>query len=266
MSRLSLKESQRRQALKSFLDEKVTYYNRPAFIAQDPIAIPHGFSRLQDIEIAGFLTALISWGRRNLILNSARELMRRMDQAPYEFVLHHSARELRQLEGFVHRTFNDTDLLYLVSFLHRHYRREPSLETAFSRFLHPKDPSVEAALTGFHAYCFERDHPSRTVKHIASPARHSACKRLNMYLRWMVRRDAAGVDFGLWRQIDSSQLVCPLDVHVQRVASRLGLLGSAGSGWQRALELTDSLRIFDGQDPVKYDFALFGLGVMEHMI
>ena len=266
MPKTSPKESQRRQALKSFLDQKAAYYNRPAFIAEDPIAIPHGFSRLQDIEISGFLTALISWGRRSLILNSARELMRRMDQSPYEFVLHHSPRELRQLEGFVHRTFNDTDLLYLVSFLHFHYLKEPSLETAFSRFLHPEDRTVEAALTGFHAYCFEQDHPARTLKHVASPARGSACKRLNMYLRWMVRRDGAGVDFGLWGRIDPSQLVCPLDVHVERVAGRLGLLGNAGSGWQRALELTDSLRIFDGRDPVKYDFALFGLGVMEHMV
>ena len=257
-------DSRHSRRLQQFLDHKAAWYNRLDFIAEDPIAIPHAFSRLQDIEIAGFLTALLSWGRRSQILKSTRNLMERMDHAPYAFVCHHSKKDLLQLQGFVHRTFNDTDLLYLVSFLHHHYRKEASLEQAFSRFLHPNDLTVEAALIGFHDYCFEEDHPARTVKHIATPARHSACKRLNMFLRWMVRTDASGVDFGLWKQIRPSQLVCPMDVHVERVARRLGLLGSEGSAWKRALELTEALRIFDAHDPVKYDFALFGLGVMEH--
>lgn len=281
-------------SLKDFLDRKVDEYNRRAFISNDPICIPHRFTRQQDIEIMGLFAAILAWGQRKTIINKCSELIDRMDGAPFDFVKHHDERDLKQLEGFKHRTFNDTDLLYFVRFLNAHYTRNHSLETAFvppvaqSAFRHeymddfnpgPADVSfsspacymgelpgmgvgVETALNHFRTYFFALpEHPSRTRKHISSPASNSACKRLNMFLRWMVRRDDRGVDFGLWRQLKPSQLVCPCDVHVERVARKLGLIQRKQSDWKTACELTDNLRLLDADDPVKYDFALFGLGI-----
>ena len=283
-------------SLKEFLDRKVDQYNRPGFIDDDPISIPHRFSRKQDIEIIGFFAAVLAWGQRKTIINKCSELIERMDGAPYDFVVNHRESDLKQLEGFKHRTFNDTDLLYFVRFFHEHYSRYLSLETAFipraaqqefrSEYfdgtmagadeVELSSPAcylgalgnasqvgtVESALVRFRSYFFGLpDYPTRTRKHISSPASNSACKRLNMFLRWMVRRDDRGVDFGLWTQLRPADLICPCDVHVERVARKLGLIQRKQSDWKTATELTDNLRSLDPQDPVKYDFALFGLGV-----
>lgn len=251
------------QALRTLLDEKAAYYNRPAFIESDPIRIPHQFTQKQDIELAGFFAAIFAWGNRTTIMAKSLELMQRMDMAPYDFVQHASAADLTGLAGFKHRTFQYDDLLYFLEFFRRHYARHDSLETAFSQWMRPRDTTVENALNGFRRYFFDGEHLRRTEKHISAPALKSSCKRLNMYLRWMVRRDDQGVDFGLWHSIRPSQLICPLDVHVARVAKRFNLLTRKQSDWEAALELTTWLRKLDKADPVKYDFALFGLGVIE---
>jgi uncharacterized protein (TIGR02757 family) len=248
--------------LKDFLDEKSEQYNRPAFIEKDPIVVPHQFSRRQDIEIAALFAAVLAWGQRKTIINKCRTLLQLMDNAPYEFVLHHSSHDLRKLESFKHRTFNATDTLYFVSFLRWFYRKFDSLEQAFVS----ADVSrpVEGGLVNFHHLFFSLpDFPRRTMKHIATPERKSTCKRLNMFLRWMVRRDGRGVDFGIWRHIVPGDLVCPCDVHVERVARRLGLINRKQTDWETAMELTRNLRKLDPLDPVKYDYALFGLGIEE---
>ena len=250
--------------LKKFLDEKVKQYNHPSFIVNDPICIPHLFTKQRDIEIAGLFAAVFAWGNRTTIINKSKELMQLMDNAPHDFCLHHSDNDLRKLMQFKHRTFNTTDLLYFIEFLKFHYSHHQSLETAFTKAMKGNDATIENALIGFHNYFFSlEDVPSRTKKHIASPIKNSNCKRLNMFLRWMVRKDNCGVDFGIWRNIKPSQLICPIDVHVARVAKHFNLLSTNKINWQAALELTDYLRTLDANDPVKYDFALFGLGVME---
>ncbi len=250
--------------LKLFLNKKVDQYNQPFFIAADPISIPHKFIQQQDIEIAGFFAAILAWGNRKSVLNSCNTLMQLMDNQPYQFCLHHSKKELQALEQFKHRTFNTTDLLYCITFFKQHFTQHPSLEIAFTQWMNKKDETVENGLIGFHHYFFSlQDFPERTRKHIASPQKKSACKRLNMYLRWMVRSNETSVDFGLWKQIKSSQLIIPIDVHVSRVAKKLGILTRTQNDWQAATELTTYLKKLDSKDPVKYDFALFGLGVME---
>jgi uncharacterized protein (TIGR02757 family) len=250
--------------LKDFLDKKVEEYNQPSFIKDDPICIPHSFTKKQDIEIAGLFAALFAWGNRTIIIKKSKELLQRMDDAPYDFVIHHNEQDLKKLLGFKHRTFNDTDLLYFIAFLNYHYNKYESLEAAFYKWMNKKDENVENGLNGFQQYFFSlEDAPQRTKKHIASPAKNSSCKRLNMYLRWMVRRDNMGVDFGIWKKISPSQLVCPIDVHVARVATRFSLLTRKQVDWLAALELTSYLKELDSKDPAKYDFALFGLGVVE---
>lgn len=252
---------QQNNKLKEFLNAKVDLYNQPSFIKNDPVAIPHLFSKKQDIEIAGLFSALFAWGNRSTILNKSRELMQRMDNAPYDFVINHRDADLQKILGFKHRTFNDTDLLYFIEFLHQHYTAYESLETAFTKWMMANDLNTESALNGFYRYFFSLEEvPYRTRKHIASPEKKSSCKRLNMFLRWMVRRDQQGVDFGLWENIRAAQLVCPIDVHVARVARSLGLITRPLADWQTALELTRQLALFDPNDPVKYDFALFGMG------
>lgn len=251
-------------------------YNRPAFLERDPVSIPHRFSRREDVEIAGLFAAVFAWGNRTTILAKSAELLRRMDDAPFDFVTRHQASDLKRLLGFRHRTFNDTDLLYFVAFLHHHYTGRirparsapangtPTLETAFSSWMQRGDTDTTRALAGFHHYFLSLpDAPGRTHKHVPTPERGSTCKRLNMYLRWMVRRDRKGVDFGLWRSFRPDQLVCPIDVHVARTARRFGLLQRTQTDWQAALELTGQLRRMDPKDPVRYDFALFGLGAEE---
>lgn len=253
-------------SLKKFLDKKVTEYDQPFFIKSDPVCIPHLFSQKQDIEIAGFFAAIFAWGNRTTIINKSRELMHLMDNAPYQFCISHDKNDLQKLLGFKHRTFNATDLLYFVEFFKYHYSNNRSLESAFfnAQTLNQPGNVIENGLNHFYNYFFSlADWPSRTVKHIASPQKNSTCKRLNMFLRWMVRKDRNGVDFGIWEKISPSHLVCPIDVHVARVARNLNLLQRKATDWPAALELTANLRTFDETDPVKYDFALFGLGVME---
>lgn len=248
--------------LKDFLDEKVEKYNRPDFIPDDPVSIPHQYSQQQDIEIMGFFAAVLAWGRRSTIIAKCRLLGELMDNQPYDFILNHADLDLKRFLNFRHRTFNPDDTLYFIEFFRWYYKSHQSLEQAFSRFLKSGDTHIGPALVGFHNLFFSlEDYPERTRKHIATPLRNSACKRLNMFLRWMVRKDDKGVDFGIWQHISPSLLVCPCDVHVERVARKLGLLTRDKPDWQAALELTENLKQLDDQDPVKYDFALFGLGV-----
>lgn len=246
--------------IKKFLDSKVEEYNRPAFIQDDPIAIPHLFTRRQDIEIAAFFAAVFAWGNRTTIINKSKELMQRMDNSPYAFIKSYRPKHLQNFKGFRHRTFNTDDLYYFLEFLHQHYLKYDSLEPAF---FPGRDQNAEQGLILFKNYFFSFEHLRRTEKHISSPLQKSTCKRLNMFLRWMVRNDDNGVDFGLWNNISPSQLICPIDVHVARVGKKLGLLKRKQVDWLAAVELTDALRQLDKNDPVKYDFALFNLGVIE---
>lgn len=251
--------------LEDLLNRKVEQYNQPHFIQDDPISIPHLFTQKQDIEISAFFAALFSWGNRRTIVQKGRELMGLMDNKPYRFCMHFGKTDAQRLTQFRHRTFNPEDLLYLVEFFRHHYAHHESLETAFSQWMRAGDQTVEAALSGFYKYIFPPNGSTlRTRKHIASPERNSSCKRLNMFLRWMVRKDQRGVDFGIWKNISPAQLVCPVDVHVARVSKRLGMLNRKQVDWKSALEITAHLRNLDKRDPVKYDFALFGMGIMEN--
>ena len=248
--------------LHSFLEEKVIQYNRPDFIELDPISIPHQFSQKQDIEIMGFWASILAWGQRKTIINKCNELIDWMGGTPYDFVMNHQDSDLKPFLSFKHRTFNDEDTLYFIRFFRWYYQQHHSLEDAFAQFLSPDDSNVKKAIEGFYNFFFSlEDFPRRTQKHVATPKRNSACKRINMFLRWMVRKDDAGVDFGLWDQIKTSQLVCPYNVHVGRVAQKLGLISTDKYNWKVAESLTKELKLFDAHDPVKYDFALFGLGV-----
>lgn len=252
--------------LKKFLDQKVIQFNNPSFISEDPVCIPHLFSKKQDIEIAGFFAAIFAWGIRKTIINKGKSLLQLMDNAPYDFCMHHTNTDLKKLERFCHRTFNDTDLLYFISFFKYHYSKYASLETAFfkNQTMQQSGNVVEHALNYFYQYFFSLEFvPLRTKKHIASPQKNSSCKRLNMYLRWMIRNDGKGVDFGIWKKIPPSQLICPVDLHVARVAKHFNLIQRKQVDWQTAIELTEALKKFDKNDPVKYDFALFGLGIFE---
>ena len=251
------------EKLQAFFNRKVKEYNQPAFIAADPVCIPHLFNKKQDIEIAGFFAAIFAWGNRTTIIQKSRELMQLMNMQPHHFCLEAGPAELKKLEGFKHRTFNATDLLYCIEFFREHYQKFDSLENAFMSG--NKTPvSVKEALSHFHHYFFSlEDAPLRTRKHISTPEKGSSCKRLNMFLRWMVRKDKQGVDFGIWNQIKPHQLICPIDVHVARVAKRFQLLDRKQTDWLAAEELTSYLKKLDPKDPAKYDFALFGLGVIE---
>lgn len=252
------------QRLKDFLDEKVSLYNRPDFIPLDPISIPHKFTRLQDIEIAGFFAATLAWGQRKTIVQKCLILLEMMDNNPYDFIMNHSSQDLKPILNFKHRTFNDIDTLYFIEFFHTFYQRHKSLEEAFTIGWTEQADIMYSLLTNFHKEFFSlTDAPTRTQKHVATPRRKSACKRINMFLRWMVRKDDSGVDFGVWNTIQPYQLICPCDLHVDRVARRLGLIHRKQTDWNTAYELTENLRMLDPDDPVKYDFALFGLGIVE---
>jgi len=253
-------------AIKQLLDQKVKQYNHIDFIEKDPISIPHLFTKQQDIEIAAFFAAIFAWGNRTTIIQKSKELLERMDNAPFEFCTQHQAKDLKKLGGFAHRTFKDTDLLYCIAFFKQHYATNKGLETAFfiNQQSGKKIKTVEAGLDHFKNYFFSlEDAPDRTRKHIASPENGSTCKRLNMFLRWMVRKDQHGVDFGLWKAISPAELIMPVDVHVARVSRAFGLIARPQIDWLTALELTDYCRTLDARDPVKYDFALFSLGVTE---
>jgi len=249
--------------LKEFLDEKADLYNRPSFIQNDPVSIPHRFNYKEDIEISGFLTATIAWGNRTMILRNADLLMEMMECAPYDFIMNFKDRDLAILGKFVHRTFNSSDLLYFMHALRHIYRDRGGLEKIFSTF--QTSESLQPAIHELHRVFFELPHETRTEKHVSDPFKGSAAKKINMVLRWMVRKDDKGVDFGIWEAISPSIVSCPLDVHSGNVARRLGILKRKQNDSKAVKELDSVLRTFDKHDPVKYDFALFGLGVSEKL-
>jgi len=247
--------------LKEFLDSKAYQYNDPKFIETDPIQVPHSFMAKEDIEISAFLTATIAWGNRKSIIKNAHRMMHLLDNEPYQFVTHHTESDLQKLTPFVHRTFNATDLAHFIRGLKHIYINYGGLERVFLR--HSQPTTLQPAISALKRIFFEIPHLQRSTKHISDPSRGSAAKRLNMFLRWMVRRDTTGVDFGLWETISPAQLSCPLDVHSARVARSLGLLKRRQNDARALSELDERLRMLDPIDPVKYDFALFGLGVFE---
>ncbi|WP_374507345.1 TIGR02757 family protein [Flavobacterium sp.] len=247
--------------LKSFLDEKVTQYNTRDFIDSDPVQIPHLFSQKEDIEIAGFLAATIAWGNRKMIIKNAHRMMELMGNAPYDFVLSHQEKDLNDLESFVHRTFNGQDFIVFVKGLQHIYKNHNGLEAVFAQNQEPF--SMQKSIHEFKKLFFNVPHTPRTQKHISDPLNNSAAKRINMFLRWMVRQDNKGVDLGIWKSISAATLSCPLDVHSGNVARKLGLLYRKQNDAKALAELDTQLRILDPNDPVKYDFALFGLGVFE---
>lgn len=249
---------------RQILEKAYQQFHVNDFIKNDPLQIPHLFTEKQDIEIMGFFAAILAWGQRKTIINNCFKLVDLFKGEPYHFIMNHSDKDLKKLLGFKHRTFNDTDLLFFIEFFKQHYTKHESLETAFCGHMQAKDTTVENALIGFHNYCISFSFfPKRTTKHIATPAKNSSCKRLNMYLRWMVRSDEQGIDFGIWKKIKSSQLLCPLDVHVERQARKLGLISREKTDFKTVLELTENLKKLDKNDPVRFDFALFGLGIDE---
>ena len=247
--------------LKEFLNEKVLLYENPKFIASDPIQIPHLFSLKEDIEIAAFLTSIISWGNRTMIIKNASKMMELLDNAPYDYIVNHQKKDVKRLDRFVHRSFNSIDLQQFINSLQHIYKNHGGLEKA----LEIKDNTLtyQTAIHRFKNIFFEIAHPQRTEKHISDPLKNSAAKRINMFLRWMVRDGRSGVDFGLWKSHTSANLSCPLDVHSGNVARKLSLLLRKQNDWKAVSELDKNLRLLDKKDPVKYDFALFGLGVFE---
>ena len=247
--------------LKSFLDEKVIQYNTRDFIDSDPVQIPHLFSQKEDIEIAGFLAATIAWGNRKMIIKNAHRMMELMGNTPYDFVLSHQEKDLNDLESFVHRTFNGQDFIVFVKGLQHIYKNHNGLEAVFAQKQEPF--SMQKSIHEFKKLFFNVPHTPRTQKHISDPLNNSAAKRINMFLRWMVRQDNKGVDLGIWKSISAATLSCPLDVHSGNVARKLGLLHRKQNDAKALAELDTQLRILDPNDPVKYDFALFGLGVFE---
>lgn len=248
--------------LEVVMNELYLKFSNESFIEDDPILIPHLFTKKEDVEISGFFASIFAWGQRKTIINKSKLVLSIMDNAPYDFICNHTEQDLRSAQSFVHRTFNSTDLLYFFHRLKRIYSEEKSLETAFSKHLSNDDQTIENALSGFYHNFFDDEFaPNRTRKHIASPLKNSTCKRLCMFLRWMVRKDAFDIDFGLWSSISPNQLQIPLDVHVERISKQLGLLTRKQRDWKAVIELTSNLRTLDANDPVKYDFALFGAGV-----
>ena len=250
-----------KEKLKDYLDEMVEKYNTPDFIEHDPISIPHLYKSKEDIEISGFLTATIAWGNRTSILKNAKRMMAFLDNSPYDFVLHHNCQDLEKIQGVIHRTFNSIDLIYFIKALNHIYKTKKGLEGIFNE--NKTEDSLQPAIHKLKCLFFELPHEKRTSRHISDPLNGSAAKRINMFLRWMVRKDNKGVDFGLWKSLSPSILSCPLDVHSGNVARKLGLLTRKQSDSKAVSELDRKLREMDREDPVKYDFALFGLGVCE---
>ena len=247
--------------IKSFLEEKVVQYNQPDIIEPDPISIPHQFNLKEDIEIAGFLAATIAWGNRKMIVKNANRMVDLMGNSPYDFVMEHNDIQLERLLGFVHRTFNAEDFKYFIKALKNIYTNHNGMEGVFEK--HKTTDSMQSAIHEFKKVFFSIEHPSRTQKHVSDPYKKSAAKKINMFLRWMIRNDNTGVDFGIWKTISPALLSCPLDVHSGNVARKLGLLNRKQNDAKALEELDLSLRVLDPKDPVKYDFALFGLGVFE---
>lgn len=250
------------QDLKSFLDSKYQQYGGRIFIEHDPIQIPHRFVKKQDIEIAGFLTAVIAWGQRKTIINNATKLMHWMDFAPHDFMLNHQPGDLKPFESFTHRTFNGVDSDFFIRRLSQVYTEYSNLEDFFN-YKHTANTEMATRISDFKKRFFMVPHPLRSEKHLADPKKNSAAKRLNMFFRWMVRKDPESVDFGIWKNTSPALLMCPLDVHTAKISRGLGLLNRKQNDWQAVEELTQNLREFDRVDPVKYDISLFALGAME---
>ena len=248
--------------LKLFLDEKVELYNNPNFIESDPVQIPHLYSQKEDIEIAGFLSATIAWGNRKMIIKNSHRMMDLMGNAPYDFIMSHSENDLERLDSFVHRTFNSQDFQFFIKSLQNIYSNHNGLEAVFSKSV-ANGNSMQIGISDFKKTFFEIEHLHRTEKHVSDPLNNSAAKRINMFLRWMIRQDNKGVDLGIWKSISPSSLSCPLDIHSGNVARKLGLLNRKQNDGKALSELDKNLRFLDPIDPVKYDFALFGLGVFE---
>lgn len=248
-------------AMKDFLEAMTDRYNRPGFIENDPISIPHRFSKKEDIEIAGFLSATIAWGQRTSIIKNAMKLIEWMDHDPYRFILGFESADLKPFNNFVHRTFNGSDCIAFLNSLRQIYSMHGGPESLITP--DATAPTIKESICRFRKVFFESPHESRTRKHLADPAKNASAKRLNMFLRWMVRDDGRGVDFGLWKKISPQQLMCPLDVHSGGMARKLGLLQRKQNDWKAVEELTATLQKFDPEDPVKFDFALFGLGINE---
>ncbi|MEI6815541.1 MAG: TIGR02757 family protein [Bacteroidota bacterium] len=252
--------------IKELMDERAHLYNQKAFISNDPISIPHQFEMKEDIEISGFLTATISWGQRTSIIRTANELMDRMDRAPFDFIINHDDEERNDFKDFVYRTFNGVDMVFYLKSLQNIYKNKGGIHAIFSANHSFADTNLEHGIRAFRKVFFELEHEHRTEKHFSDISKNSAAKRMNMFLRWMVRADDKGVDFGLWKDLNASQLLCPLDTHSGRVARAFGLLERKQNDWQAVIELTENLKKMDSQDPVKYDFALFGMGVNEEAL
>ena len=248
--------------IKEFLEEKVLQYNSPAFIESDPISIAHKFTLKEDIEISGFLASTIAWGNRTMIIKNASKLLRLMGNSPYDFIMNHNEHDLERFSGFVHRTFNEIDLVYFMKSIKNIYLNHDGFENVFTQSVAPS--STQPAIHEFKKIFFSLPYPAKTFKHVSDPEKGSASKKINMYLRWLVRSDNKGVDFGIWKSISPNQLSCPLDVHSGNVARKLGLLTRTQNDAKAVEELDFNLRQMDKDDPVKYDFALFGLGVFEH--
>jgi uncharacterized protein (TIGR02757 family) len=250
------------KGLREFLNEKVLQYNTPNFIELDPIQIPHMFSVKEDIEISGFLAATISWGNRKMIVKNAKRMMELMGNSPFDFIMNHKGKHLEKIEGFVHRTFNSTDFITFIIALKYLYQKRNGLESIFNDY--KTVDSIQPAIHQLREEFFTVPHLQRTLRHLPDPLNGSAAKKINMYLRWMIRNDDAGVDFGIWKDIKPAILSCPLDVHSGNVARKLGLLTRKQNDSKAVSELDDNLRTLDPSDPVKYDYALFGLGIFEH--
>ena len=249
--------------LKELLDIKYEQYNKPVFITTDPLSIPHMFTKKEDIEIAAFFASTIAWGQRTTIIKNALTLMTLMDMSPHDFILNSNKYDFRNFKKFAHRTFNSNDCIYFIRALKYIYNKYDSLENAFL-IGYSKDNTIRSSIIEFRKDFFKNMHETRVEKHVSNPEKNSACKRLNLFLRWMVRDNNTGVDLGIWKSIPSSALLCPLDVHSARVSRKLGLLTSEKNNWDAVQELTDNLKKFDADDPAKYDFALFGLGIFEN--
>jgi uncharacterized protein (TIGR02757 family) len=251
------------QILFDLLEEKYLQYNTRSFIEEDPILIPHLFNNKEDIEIAAFLTAIIAWGRRDQIIQNARKLMEWMDYSPHKFVTDHTKKDLEVYKKYYYRTFNGEDCVFFLESLQNLYKNHNGLEGVFCT-IHCDVTNTKEVIENFRNLFFSLPHLKRTEKHVSDPSRNSSCKRLNLFLRWMIRKDSGGVDFGIWDHLKPNQLVCPLDVHTSRIGRKLGLISLKQDNWKAAIELTNNLKRFDPIDPVKYDYALFGLGIYEH--
>jgi len=248
--------------IKEFLDEKATFYNQPSFIQTDPIQIPKKFSEKENIEIAGFLAATLAWGQRKTIIKNAADLTARMGNQPFNYIIDADEKDLYIFDDFKHRTFNGEDCKFFILSLKNIYRNHGGLEKVFTTGFR-QEGSVKSALAYFYSVFFEIEGLQRTRKHVPNVNTGSSAKRLNMFLRWMARKDKAGVDFGIWEGIPQAALMLPLDVHTGNLARKLGLLERRQNDWKAVEEVTARLRELDPADPVKYDFALFGLGAFE---